>query len=249
MSFNPDHLVTLKLDCAGWYQPYAVDITRMQLGEILLKLDDMAAGTDEQATPDTEQKWPTPDEAYAAAPSIDEELDWLNRTANASYDEDLNRDWYLRNAAALDRIALGESTTERACPEEADATAVLLLDLDQASRDYDPRAYVRQQYARWAEQERAATKTRRVTCYVAVCDLCGGTSDYEGSTPHFDTAQDAVDYATASDDGWTRTADGLLVCDAVRDTAHEDAHAAAGKRMSPCAMHVTWDDTDTVLPV
>ncbi|AZS76379.1 hypothetical protein DDE74_11230 [Streptomyces lydicus] len=90
--------------------------------------------------------------------------------------------------------------------------------------------------------------TRRVTCYVAVCDLCGGTSDYEGSTPHFDTARDAVDYATASDDGWTRTSDGLLVCDAVRDTAHEDAHAAAGKRMSPCAMSVTWDDTDTVLP-
>ncbi|MFF7699565.1 hypothetical protein [Streptomyces lydicus] len=83
----------------------------------------------------------------------------------------------------------------------------------------------------------------RVTCYVAVCDLCGGTGDTEGYTPHLDTAQEAVEYATAGgDDGWTLTSDGLLVCNAVGDTRHEGVHAAAGKRMSPCAMSVTWDD-------
>ncbi|MEU8993450.1 hypothetical protein AB0C95_01285 [Streptomyces caniferus] len=151
MTINPDDIVTIELDCAGWRAPYVRDITRHQLAELLLQLDDMAADAEEQA-PDDAQKWPSADEAYTGAPNIDAELDWLNRTANASY-EGLDRDWYLRNAAALDRVALGESTTEHACPDEADATAVLLLDLDHASRDYNPRAYVRQQYALWASSK------------------------------------------------------------------------------------------------
>jgi hypothetical protein len=147
VSFEANEIVTVELDCAGWLTPCTRDITRHQLGQLLLSLDDMAADAEDR-NPDEAQKWPSPDEAYASAPSIDDELDWLNRTANHTYDG-LDRDWYLRNAAALDRIALGESTNERACPGEAEATAVLLLDLDQASRDYDPRAYVRQQYALW----------------------------------------------------------------------------------------------------
>lgn len=249
MTINPDDIVTVELHCAGWLVPFICDITRQQLEQLRLTLDDMAADTWYQA-PDHAQTWPSPEAAYVSAPSIDDELDWLNRTANASYDEGLDRNWYLRNAAALDRIALGESPTERACPNEAEATAVLLLDLDQASREYNPRAYVRQQYALWAKQERTPTHTRRITCFVAVCDLCGVTSDYEGFTPHFDNPQDTVEYVTASDDtGWTLTPEGLLVCDAVSDTAHEDIHAAAGKRMSPCAMSVTWDDSNTALPV
>lgn len=152
MSLNPNDIVTVELDCPGWLVPFTRDITRHQLGQLLLTLDDIAADAQHQA-PDHAQTWPSPEGAYASAPSIDDELDWLNRTANASYDEDLDRDWYLRNAAVLDRIALGESTTERACPAEADATAVLLLDLDQAPRDYNPRAYVRQQYALWAAEQ------------------------------------------------------------------------------------------------
>ncbi|REK87586.1 hypothetical protein DY245_26305 [Streptomyces inhibens] len=148
MGFNPDDIVTVEPNCAGWFAPCTRDITRHQLGQLLLSFDDMASGTQDRV-PDHAQIWPSPEAAYVSAPSIDDELDWLNLTANASYDEDLDRDWYLRNAAALDRIALGESTSERACPDEAEATAVLLLDLDQVSRDYDPRAYVRQQYALW----------------------------------------------------------------------------------------------------
>ncbi|MFJ4531086.1 hypothetical protein [Streptomyces nigrescens] len=173
MSFEPNEIVTLKLDCAGWYQPYVVDITRMQLGEILLKLDDMAAGTDEQATPDHAQKWPTPDEVYAAAPSISSESDWAIRTADEWADEGLDREWYLRHAAVLDRIALRDDAVQRtAAAEAADATAIslldlrrtaavldadaaatVLLDLDQAPRGYDARAYVRQQYALWAAEQ------------------------------------------------------------------------------------------------
>ncbi|MFJ5799727.1 hypothetical protein [Streptomyces decoyicus] len=101
----------------------------------------------------SDHTWPSPDEAYASAPHIDDELDWLNRDANDAYDEDLDRDWYLRNAAVLDRIALDQPTSERACTDEAEATAVLLLDLDQAPRGLDARAYVRQQYALWTADQ------------------------------------------------------------------------------------------------
>ncbi|MEW9521265.1 hypothetical protein [Streptomyces tubercidicus] len=154
MGFNSHDVVTLKLDCAGWHHPYVVDITRMQLGEILLKLDDMAADTDEQATPDTAQTWPSPDEAYAAAPSITSESDWAIRTAAEWADEGLDREWYLRHAAVLDRIALRDDRDQRtAAAEDADAAATILLDLDQAPRGYDARAYVRQQYAQWAADQ------------------------------------------------------------------------------------------------
>ncbi|WJY37907.1 hypothetical protein QT196_11750 [Streptomyces sp. P9-2B-2] len=183
MGFNSHDVVTLKLDCAGWHHPYIVDITRMQLGEILLKLDDMAADTDEQATPDHAQKWPSADEAYAAAPSISSENDWAIRTADEWADEGLDREWYLRHAAVLDRIALRDDADQRtAAAEDADATATVLLDLrrtaavldadaaatvlldlDQASRGYDPRAYVRQQYALWAAEQPS--------------DPCGTSSD------------------------------------------------------------------------
>ncbi|WP_405743188.1 hypothetical protein OG422_14385 [Streptomyces sp. NBC_01525] len=89
----------------------------------------------------------------------------------------------------------------------------------------------------------AERHTRPVACYVPVCSLCGGSSDEEGFVHHFDSPAEALDYVTAdADGGWTLTPGGLLVCDTVHDTAHEDIHAAAGKRMSPCAMTVTWDN-------
>ena len=88
--------------------------------------------------------------------------------------------------------------------------------------------------------------TRNVNCYIAVCDLCGSTEQYEGGTPHLDTPEEAIQYAldntTSYDEhsGWTLTHDKRLICDNVKDTAHEDAHAEAGKRMT-CAMTVTFD--------
>ncbi len=85
--------------------------------------------------------------------------------------------------------------------------------------------------------------TRLVTCYIAVCDLCGTSQHDEGYTPHLDTPAEAIDYVTDPGDGnsgWTLTPDGLLVCDQRRDTAHEDAHATAGKRMGSDAITVTF---------
>ncbi|MFI6960769.1 hypothetical protein [Streptomyces sp. NPDC050255] len=88
--------------------------------------------------------------------------------------------------------------------------------------------------------------TRQVACWIAVCDLCGGTTDPEGFTAHFDTPADAIGHATAWNDrisGWTITPDGRLVCDTVTDRAHETVHEAAGKRIpepGPDAMHVTF---------
>ncbi|MFJ5897435.1 hypothetical protein ACIQFZ_18555 [Streptomyces sp. NPDC093064] len=97
--------------------------------------------------------WPSPDEAYALAPSIISEIGWTSHTvAAATCFTELERDYYLRKAALLDRIALldehdgphGDAT------ETAEAAAVYLLDMDQPGVICDPRAYVRQQYAHWA---------------------------------------------------------------------------------------------------
>ncbi|SED08366.1 hypothetical protein [Streptomyces sp. 2133.1] len=107
-------------------------------------------------------KWPPAEKAYAGAPSLVSESKWIAETA-ANWEDELNREWYLRHAALLDRIALdiahldNQPGATRAA-EEADATAVLLLDLDQAPRDYDPRAYVRQQYALWHAQQNPSTE-------------------------------------------------------------------------------------------
>ncbi|MFC4611497.1 hypothetical protein ACFO9E_27450 [Streptomyces maoxianensis] len=45
MDFDPEEVVTIELDSEGWSAPYARDVTRRQLGELLLQLDDMAAAT------------------------------------------------------------------------------------------------------------------------------------------------------------------------------------------------------------
>ncbi|WHX19326.1 hypothetical protein QFW82_20835 [Streptomyces malaysiensis subsp. malaysiensis] len=91
--------------------------------------------------------------------------------------------------------------------------------------------------------------TRLVTCYIAVCDLCGTTTDADGFTPHLDSAEEAVRYITETafgDSGWTLSPDGLLVCDTVTDDAHEAVHEKAGKRIpapGPDAMCVTFPTT------
>ncbi|MFF4949760.1 hypothetical protein [Streptomyces chattanoogensis] len=159
MGFNPNDLVTIELDCVGWHKPYTRDITRHQLGELLLQLDSMAAADDQHAA-----EWPTPEEAYAWAPSIADEFAWLYRTA-ADWHDELDREWYLRKAALLDRIALRNAPEELGiATEEAEATATFLLDCDKAGdgdyggQPYWPehpaaeahlRGYVRQEYALW----------------------------------------------------------------------------------------------------
>ncbi|MFF4701401.1 hypothetical protein [Streptomyces chattanoogensis] len=147
MGFDPNEIVTVELDCVGWHAAYTRDITRHQLGELLLKLDDMAEGAV------TAPEWPTPEQAYIKAPSISSESEWTKRTADEWHDE-LDREWYLRHAALLDRMALHDDPEQQgAVTEDAEAVATGLLDMDRAPRHYDARAYVRQQYALWAAEQ------------------------------------------------------------------------------------------------
>ncbi|WP_328480267.1 hypothetical protein OHS71_17250 [Streptomyces sp. NBC_00377] len=94
--------------------------------------------------------FPTPEQAYADAPSIFDEIGWTVRTLAArECFTKLDREFYLRKAALLDRIALlDEPGNPRGTTETAVAAALYLLDLDQPGAICDPRAYVRQQYAR-----------------------------------------------------------------------------------------------------
>ncbi|MCZ4602529.1 hypothetical protein O3S80_01800 [Streptomyces sp. Lzd4kr] len=105
----------------------------------------------------TPQDWPTPEQAYADAPSINSEIGWTARfLADAECYTELDREFYLRKAALLDRIALldGPDATDGDATETAYATAVFLLDIDQPGVICDPRAYVRQQYARSTAADR-----------------------------------------------------------------------------------------------
>ncbi|WDT55766.1 hypothetical protein [Streptomyces sp. G7(2002)] len=170
MSFDPNEIVTIELDCAGWNEPYTRDISRHQLGQVLLTLDDMAADTDDRA-PDEAQTWPTPEAAYVSAPSILDELEWINHTAaETSWDEELDRQYFLRKAAVFDRIALRNAVDEDPIDttgneDVAEVAAVMLLDYDKTGREIyggtpyppgqpaaeaDPRGYVRQEYALWS---------------------------------------------------------------------------------------------------
>ena len=93
--------------------------------------------------------FPTPEQAYANAPSILDEIGWTARTLAAlECFTALDRDFYLRKAALLDRIALlDEPDTPGDVTDTAVAAAVFLMDIDQPGVTCDPRAYVRRQYA------------------------------------------------------------------------------------------------------
>ncbi|MFD3946830.1 hypothetical protein [Streptomyces sp. NPDC058579] len=121
---------------------------------------------------DTET-WPTPEQAYALAPSIVGEIGWTARRAREAlwpiHSANV-REFWLRKAALLDRIALDDRTAgiHTDAPELALNAARKLLDVD---RDGDgnyggtpywpdhpeatanPRGYVRQEYARWAKHQ------------------------------------------------------------------------------------------------
>lgn len=98
----------------------------------------------------TDEPSPTPEQAYANAPSILDEIGWTARTlATLKCFTALDREFYLRKAALLDRIALlDEPDTPGDLTETATAAALYLLDMDKPSVIRDPRTYVRQQYAR-----------------------------------------------------------------------------------------------------
>lgn len=102
------------------------------------------------------EPWPTPEEAYALAPSMVREIGWTAQTAaDKPFGEDLDREYWLRKAALLDRIALQGETDGfhgDAC-EAATEAARRLMELDKADVTCDPRDYVRKEYAHWAKSQ------------------------------------------------------------------------------------------------
>ncbi|MFK4223407.1 hypothetical protein [Streptomyces sp. NPDC019890] len=117
----------------------------------------------------TLEAWPTPEQAYAKAPSIISEIGWAaNQAASGSFGDPLGRDFWLRKAAVLDRLALPDEAehTESDATEAATTAAWRLLDRDRDNclaqtgqsldpdlvtrASADPRGYVRHQYALWA---------------------------------------------------------------------------------------------------
>ncbi|MFD9499676.1 hypothetical protein [Streptomyces sp. NPDC060035] len=104
---------------------------------------------------DTTQ-WPTPETAYAKAPGIVREIGW---TAQAAADKPfgtrMGRDFWLRKAALLDRIALAEEAESRGgdATGAAECAAARLMDVDDSDVICDPRHYVRQQYALWVREQ------------------------------------------------------------------------------------------------
>ncbi|ALV34812.1 hypothetical protein [Streptomyces sp. CdTB01] len=113
--------------------------------------------------------WPTPQEAYALAPSIVREIGWTAQTvADKPFGKDLGREFWLRKAALLDRIALRdeEDGVHSDASEVATEAAHRLVEYDRDGEgDYhgapywpeyptttaEPRGYVRQEYAHWAK--------------------------------------------------------------------------------------------------
>ncbi|MFJ9076634.1 hypothetical protein ACIRO3_15455 [Streptomyces sp. NPDC102278] len=93
-----------------------------------------------------------PEAVYATAPSVISEIGWTVRGARDCRRGVHVREFWLRKAALLDRIALsdddpvgGDAAT---CAVEA-ARRLMEIDHADSSRTADPRGYVRQQYALW----------------------------------------------------------------------------------------------------
>ncbi|MFF6949743.1 hypothetical protein ACFZAD_13950 [Streptomyces iakyrus] len=115
--------------------------------------------------------WPTPEEAYATAPSIISEIGWTaDQAATRPFGTTLGREFWLRKAALLDRIALTDEAEGRTSDAAQVATeaARQLLELDRdgdgcyggtpywpehPQAEADPRAYARQEYAHWSKHQ------------------------------------------------------------------------------------------------
>lgn len=114
--------------------------------------------------------WPTPEQVYADAPAVGYELEWARVTLmGPPLSPGLNREYRLRRAAALDRMALGLAPDFGipVTPEDATGAAIHLMGLDRAAglgpsghadgpyapnhpeSTRDPRGYVRQEFAIW----------------------------------------------------------------------------------------------------
>ncbi|MFE2468725.1 hypothetical protein [Streptomyces mirabilis] len=118
--------------------------------------------------------WPTPEDAYATTPGITYEIAWTASTARTAtenpHGDDVDREYWLRKAALLDRIALEyEAEGVRNGTDEIAANAARqLIEIDQDTEGDNsgdpygpehpaalahPRGYVRQEYARWAQNQ------------------------------------------------------------------------------------------------
>ncbi|WP_406244199.1 hypothetical protein [Streptomyces anulatus] len=112
--------------------------------------------------------FPTPEQAYADAPGVSYELEVTREIlTDTPLSPNLNREYWLRRAAALDRMALGLAPSHEATPEAALDAAINLMDLDStaglgpsghANEPYhpdhpestrNPRGYIRQEFAIW----------------------------------------------------------------------------------------------------
>ncbi|MFF3454284.1 hypothetical protein ACFYXH_08115 [Streptomyces sp. NPDC002730] len=120
--------------------------------------------------------WPTPEVAYATAPSIISEIGWTAERAREALwpiGPAEVKEFWLRKAAVLDRIALADEA-EGVGSEASDVAteaALRLLDVDRAVNDAwggysdgayppdnpessrEPRGYVRREYALWAKHQ------------------------------------------------------------------------------------------------
>ncbi len=106
-----------------------------------------------------------PGDAYTDAPDFDDELAWLQAYTDAPGFE-LNREFWLRRAALLDRLALREAESygaETTVPliRTAEMAASGLVEYDTAHHGLSPkgadlaagedhRAYVREEYRAWS---------------------------------------------------------------------------------------------------
>ncbi|MFJ9129573.1 hypothetical protein ACIRJS_36310 [Streptomyces sp. NPDC102340] len=116
--------------------------------------------------------WPTPEKAYATAPSIVSEIGWTcARARTYARGTGADREYWLRKAALLDRIALTDAYSDGDASEAAVEAARQLLGVDE-NGDFpggphwvelgpdssvsiaDPRGYVRQEYAMWSGTHR-----------------------------------------------------------------------------------------------
>ncbi|MGW6688387.1 hypothetical protein [Streptomyces sp. NPDC054961] len=115
--------------------------------------------------------WPAPETAYATAPSIISEIGWTARGVRDCLHDVHVREFWLRKAALLDRIALtDDNPVSGGAATPAVEAARRLMDIDQTAgpgpggyadgpdtpytpdhpeSTRDPRGYVRQEYALW----------------------------------------------------------------------------------------------------
>lgn len=103
--------------------------------------------------------WPSPKQAYATAPSVESETAWLaERRRNWATDDEPEemREYRLRAAAALDRLALLDPGHDHYPAQAAECARELVLYDDvwgtgpsTGAAEADPRGYVRQEYATW----------------------------------------------------------------------------------------------------